>query len=132
MVYQQESEILQSHAMTLLTEYTSLYLSNIIYSSYTSISDRANEHVVYTSQGESNEPWVGSMGKVNEGDVKQKLVYLVVVDGGWGRGGGGYPDGMILFEDIISLGQNNQILFVESRLLWSFNYCQLLVSVCPF
>lgn len=86
MVYQQESEILQSHAMTLLTEYTSLYLSNIIYSSYTSISDRANEHVVYTSQGESNEPWVGSMGKVNEGDVKQKLVYLVVVDGGWGRG----------------------------------------------
>lgn len=34
-----------------------------------------------------------------------------------GGGGGGYPDGMILFEDIISLGQNNQILFVESRLL---------------
>lgn len=47
MVYQQESEISQSHAMTLLTEYTSLYLSNIIYSSHTSISDRANEHVVY-------------------------------------------------------------------------------------
>lgn len=42
---------------------------------------------IYTSQGESNEPWVGSMGKVKEGDVKQKLVYLVVVDGGWGGGG---------------------------------------------
>lgn len=76
---------------------------------------------IYTSQGESNEPWVGSMGKVNEGDVKQKLVYLVVVDGGWG-GGGGYPDGMILSKDIISLEQNNQILFVESVLLCSFNY----------
>lgn len=74
---------------------------------------------IYTSQGESNEPWVGSMGKVNEGDVKQKLVYLVVVDGG---GGGGYPDGMILFEDIISLGQNNQLVFVESLLLCSFIY----------
>lgn len=46
---------------------------------------------IYTSQGESNEPWVGSMGKVNEGDVKQKLVYLVVVDGGWGRGGAATP-----------------------------------------
>lgn len=50
MVYQQESEISQSHAMALLTEYISLYLSNIIYSLY--ISDRANKHVVYTSQRE--------------------------------------------------------------------------------
>lgn len=50
MVYQQESEISQSHAMALLTEYISLYLSNIIYSSY--ISDRANKHVVCTSQRE--------------------------------------------------------------------------------
>lgn len=59
MVYQQESEISQSHAMALLTEYISLYLSNIIYSSY--ISDRANKHVVcgmYVTKRAMNHEWV--------------------------------------------------------------------------
>lgn len=41
---------------------------------------------------------------------------------GVGEGGGGYPDGMILSKDIISLGQNNQLVFVESLLLCSFIY----------
>lgn len=56
---------------------------------------------------------MGSRGKVNEGDVKQKLVYLVVVDGGWG--GVVYLDSIIIFEDNIS--QKNQILFLESLLV---------------
>lgn len=86
MVYQQESEISQSHAMALLTEYISLYLSSIIYSSYRPISDRANEHVVSTSQRKSNEPCVGSRGKVKEVNVSQKLVYLIEVHEGWGGG----------------------------------------------
>lgn len=61
MVYQQESEISQSHAMALLTEYISLYLSSIIYSSYRPISDRANEHVVHDLRHKEramNHAWV--------------------------------------------------------------------------
>lgn len=48
----------------------------------------------YVRHKESNEPWVGSRGKVKEVDVRQKLVYLIEVYEGWGRGeGGGYPEG---------------------------------------
>lgn len=43
----------------------------------------------YVRHKESNEPWVGSRGKVKEVDVRQKLVYLIEVYEGWGEGGGG-------------------------------------------
>lgn len=85
MVYQQESEISQSHAMALLTEYISLYLSNIIYSSYIYRTELIN--MWYVRHKESNEPWVGSRGKVKEVDVRQMLVYLIEVYEGWGEGG---------------------------------------------
>lgn len=45
----------------------------------------------YVRHKESNEPWVGSRGKVKEVDVRQKLVYLIEVYEGWGRGRGGTP-----------------------------------------
>lgn len=59
---------------------------------------------------------MGSRGKAKEVDVRQKLVYLIEVYEGWG-GGRGYPEGLIIFEDSISLGQKNQILFLVSHLL---------------
>lgn len=43
----------------------------------------------YVRHKESNEPWVGSRGKVKEVDVRQKLVYLIEVYEGWGGGGSG-------------------------------------------
>lgn len=51
---------------------------------------------------------------MKEVNVSQKLVYLIEVHEGWG---GGYPEGLIIFEDSISLGQKNQILFLVSHLL---------------
>lgn len=42
----------------------------------------------YVRHKESNEPWVGSRGKVKEVDVRQMLVYLIEVYEGWGEGGG--------------------------------------------
>lgn len=53
---------------------------------------------------------------MKEVDVRQKLVYLIEVYEGWGEGGG-YPEGYIIFEDSITLGQKNQILFLVSHLL---------------
>lgn len=58
MAYQQESEISQSHAMALLTEYISLYLSNIIYSSYIYRTELMNMWYLRHKERAMNHEWV--------------------------------------------------------------------------
>lgn len=123
MAYQQESEISQSHAMALLTEYISLYLSNIIYSSYIYRTELMNMWYLRHKERAMNHEWVAGGRWMKAMSSKSWFIWW------WWMGGGVvYLDSIIIFEDNIS--QKNQIPFLESLLVWS--YCKLLptTSIC--